>query len=235
MKGTLYGVGVGPGDPELITLKAVRIIKKAEVVACPGEDVLTSAAYRIAARIIPEIKEKCLLPVPMPMVMDREQQALSHRKGAEQLKAVLDSGRDVAFLTLGDPGIYSTFSCLQHILRKDGYSVSTVSGVPSFCAAAAALNIPLAEWNEELHIIPAVHEKDLSFRYPGSYVLMKSGTGIGRVRTAVNNSRKRAFLADRCGMPEERLYTDLSDFPDSAGYLSLMIVKDRMPDTDELP
>ena len=227
MKGTLYGVGVGPGDPELITLKAIRTIKNAAVIACPGKDVLQSAAYQIASRIIPEIEEKELLPVPMPMTRDPEELAKAHQKGASKIEAVLESGRDTAFLTLGDPGIYSTFTYIRRIVQEDGYPTGTVSGVPSFCAAAAALQIPLAEWNEELHILPAAHEKELGLNDPGTYVLMKAGAKISQIKAALKDSGKNAYLAENCGMPGEKLCKDLSEFPDTCGYFSLVIVKDR--------
>lgn len=226
MKGTLYGVGVGPGDPELITLKAIRTIRNAKVIACPGKDALQSAAYKIASRAVPELKEKELLAVPMPMTKDPEELAKAHRNGAARIEAVLDSGRDLAFLTLGDPSIYSTFTYLRRIVQEDGYPTCTVSGVPSFCAAAAALQIPLAEWDEELHIIPAAQEKELPLSYPGSYVLMKSGTQTGRIKALLKDSGKTAYLAENCGMPEETLCKGLSEFPDTAGYFSLVIVKD---------
>ena len=155
MRGKAYGVGVGPGDPELMTLKAVRLIRENEVIAVPGRDAKSSAAYRIAERSVPEIAEKTLVPIYMPMARDRKKMDEEHRKGAALLEKYLDTGRNVIYLTLGDPTIYCTFSYLQHILESEGYEVELVSGIPSFCAAAARLGIPLTEWDEQLHVIPS--------------------------------------------------------------------------------
>ena len=157
MKGIVYGVGVGPGDPELMTLKAVRLIRENDVIAVPGQTAKEAVAYKIAAQAVPEIADKELLPIYMPMITDRERLREEHQKGAGLIEHYLEQGKNVVFLTLGDPTIYCTFSYLQKILETGGYYVELVSGVPSFCAAAARLEISLAEKEEELHIIPAVY------------------------------------------------------------------------------
>ena len=131
MKGIAYGVGVGPGDPEYMTLKAVRLIRENRVIAVPGQAAKESAAYKIAVQAVPELAEKELVPVYMPMVKDRKLIDAEHRKGAELLKTYLDRGENVVFLTLGDPSIYCTFSYIQHYLEADGYPVELVSGRPA--------------------------------------------------------------------------------------------------------
>ena len=103
MKGTLYGVGVGPGDPELMTLKAVRMIRENEIIAVPGADVKETVAYKIAVQAVPELEEKELLPIYMPMTHDAKELEENHAKGAKALEACLDQGKNVVFLTLGDP------------------------------------------------------------------------------------------------------------------------------------
>ena len=100
MKGIAYGVGVGPGDPEYMTLKAVRLIRENRVIAVPGQAAKESAAYKIAVQAVPELAEKELVPVYMPMVKDRKLIDAEHRKGAELLKTYLDRGENVVFLTL---------------------------------------------------------------------------------------------------------------------------------------
>ena len=117
MKGTLYGVGVGPGDPELMTLKAVRMIRENEIIAVPGADVKETVAYKIAVQAVPELADKELLPIYMPMTHDAKELEEKHAKGAKTLEACLDQGKNVVFLTLGDPCVYSTFSYLQHVWR----------------------------------------------------------------------------------------------------------------------
>ena len=139
MKGKAYGVGVGPGDPELMTLKAVRLIRENEVIAVPGKNARESVAYKIALGAVPEIADKTLVPVYMPMVRDREKLAQEHQRGAKLLEEYLDQGKNVVYLTLGDSTVYCTFSYLQHILEDDGYEVELVSGITSFCAALRLL------------------------------------------------------------------------------------------------
>ncbi|MBQ6866672.1 MAG: precorrin-2 C(20)-methyltransferase, partial [Clostridia bacterium] len=176
MGGIAYGVGVGPGDPELMTQKAIRIIRENQVIAVPGKEARESIAYKIAVAMVPELVQKELVPIPMPMVRNRELLHGEHLKGVRLIESYLDQGKNVVYLTLGDPSIYCSFSYLQQILLSDGYAVETVPGVPSFCAAAARLNLPLTEWDEPLHLVPAVHETRGSFQEPGTYVLMKSSS-----------------------------------------------------------
>lgn len=110
------------------------------------------------AKNVPELADKELVPIYMPMVKDRELIDQEHQKGAKILETYLDQGKNVVYITLGDPTIYCTFSYLQHILEADGYQVELVSGISSFCAAAARLNLLLVEWDEQLHVVPAVHK-----------------------------------------------------------------------------
>ncbi|MBQ5955897.1 MAG: precorrin-2 C(20)-methyltransferase, partial [Firmicutes bacterium] len=155
MKGKVYGIGVGPGDPELMTLKAVRLIKENEIIMVPGTNPRESVAYKIAVQSVPELKDKKVIGVDFPMLKDREKLRESHRKGANLMESYLDKGKNIIFLTLGDSTVYCTFTYVQAFLKEDGYETELVNGITSFCAAAARLNIPLAEWNEPVHIIPA--------------------------------------------------------------------------------
>ena len=140
-KGIAYGVGVGPGDPELMTLKACRLIRENDVIALPGKEPKETVAYKIAVEAVPELADKELIPVYMPMVMDREVQRENHRKGAKLMESYLEQGRNVVYLTLGDASVYCTFTYLQDYLEADGYETQLVSGITSFCAAAARLKM----------------------------------------------------------------------------------------------
>ena len=102
MKGKLYGVGIGPGDPELLTLKALRVIRESKVIALPGKEPRETVAYKIVEGAYPEIAEKELLAVDMPMTKDPAKLEASHEAGAAAIMAYLDKGMDVAFPTLGD-------------------------------------------------------------------------------------------------------------------------------------
>ncbi len=225
MKGIAYGVGVGPGDPEYMTLKAVRLIRENQVIAVPGKVAKESTAYQIAVQAVPELAEKELVPVNMPMIKDRKLIDAEHRKGAELLRTYLDQGKNVVFLTLGDPTVYCTFSYIQHYLEADGYQVELVSGIPSFCAAAARLGLPLAEWDEPIHIVPAVHKTDDKLTKDGNYVLMKSASHMKEVKALLKGSGRKVSAVVNCGMEDEAVYRGADEIPDDAGYFSLIIAK----------
>ena len=226
MSAIAYGVGVGPGDPELMTLKAVRLIRENEVIAVPGKDPKETVAYKIAAAAVPELKDKTLVPIHMPMVKDRELIHKEHQKGAKIIEEYLDQGKNVVFLTLGDSTVYCTFSYLQHILEEDGYRTELVNGIPSFCAAASRLNISLTEWNEVLHIVPAVHKTGQALELEGTCVLMKSASHMKEVKEILRASGKTVRCVQNCGMENEKIFESLEEIPDDAGYFSLIIAKD---------
>ncbi|MBR6115498.1 MAG: precorrin-2 C(20)-methyltransferase [Oscillospiraceae bacterium] len=226
MKGIAYGVGVGPGDPEYMTLKAARLIRENDVIAVPGKVAKDAVAYKIAAAVVPEIADKELVPVYMPMIKDRELIDAEHKKAARLLESYLDQGRNVVYITLGDSTIYCTFSYIQHYLEADGYTVELVAGIPSFCAAAARLNTPLTEWDEPLHILPAVHKLEDDLAFGGNYVLMKSASQMAKVKDMLRRSGRRAVMAENCTMDNEKLYYSIDEIPDDAGYFSLIIAKE---------
>ncbi|MDD6615759.1 MAG: precorrin-2 C(20)-methyltransferase [Lachnospiraceae bacterium] len=225
-RGIIYGVGVGPGDPELMTVKAIRLIQENDVIAVAGKDPKEAVAYRIAAAMVPEIGHKELVSVHMPMVKDRELIALEHEKGARLLESYLDQGRNVVYITLGDPTIYCTFSYLQEIMEKDGYQVELVSGIPSFCASAARLSMPLVKWDEKLHVLPAVHETDMELKEDGTYVLMKSASHMKQVKELLQKNNRSVSMVENCCMDNEKIYRNIEEIPDDAGYFSLIIAKE---------
>ena len=226
MKGIAYGVGVGPGDPKLMTLRAIELIRENEVIAVPGKEPKESVAYKIAAAVVPEIADKELVPVYMPMIKDRTLIDEEHKKGAALLKKYLDQGKNVVYITLGDPTIYCTFNYLQHYLEVDGYPVELVPGISSITAAAARLNLPLTEWDEPLHVLPAVHKTDAAMDLPGTYVLMKSASHMKDVKETLRMSGKDVQAVIDCGMPTEQVYRSLEEIPDDAGYFALVIAKE---------
>ena len=161
------------------------------------------------------------------MVRDRAKIEEEHRKGAKLLEKYLDQGKNVVYLTLGDSTIYCTFSYLQHILEEDGYRVELVSGIPSFCAAAARLNISLTEWNEPLHVIPASHKKGEALDLAGTYVLMKSASHMKETKELLMASGRQVGCVENCGMANEKVYHSAEEIPDDAGYFSLVIAKEK--------
>ena len=227
MTGILYSIGVGPGDPELLTRKAERLIRSCPVLAAPGGR--DSTSFRIAVQAIPEITEKPCLSLRLPMTRDPQVLKESHRLAAEQVAEVLKSGQDVALLTLGDPSIYSTCIYIQNQIQAMGFSYQMVAGVPSFCAAAAALGESLTEADKPLRILPASYpcaEPELDA--PGVKILMKSGKQFANVKRLLTEKglSEHTSVVQNCGMPGEALYPTLSQTGDTAGYFSILIVKE---------
>ena len=228
MKGKLYGVGVGPGDPELLTLKALRLIRENPVIAVPGEDIRASVAYQIVKGAYEALDEKTLLPVAMPMTKDPAVLEANHEKAAGDVEAYLRQGKNVVFLTLGDPTVYSTYLYVHKRILARGYEAEIVSGITSFCAVAARLNMGLVERDEPLHVIPATYQADgmdQVLKLPGTKVLMKTGKKMAQVRESIQKSGQQAVMIENCGMPGERIFEGAENIPEKSGYYSLIIVK----------
>ena len=224
-KGTFYCVGVGPGDPKLMTFLAAETIRNCAVVALPSSGAKENAAFQIAREFL---DGKALLSCDMPMIRDKEKLEEAHQASARRIREELDRGRDVAFLTLGDPSIYATPMYLHHILRRQGYATRMIPGVPSFCAAAAALNVSLCEGGEVLQIVPASYpDARETLNAPGNKVLMKSGKSMAAVKAQIDRSRFDAMAVECCGMAQERVHPTLDTVDETSSYFSVVVVKER--------
>lgn len=231
MSGILYGVGVGPGDPELLTIKALRLIRENTVLAFPGENCQESVAYQIVKGAYEQVDEKHLVAVPMPMTKDKRKLEEAHEEDARMIAGYLEKGENVVFLTLGDPTVYSTYMYVHHRVLAMGYQAEVVSGITSFCAVAARLNMSLVEMAEALHVIPATfqaEDMDEILKHPGTKVLMKSGKKLKEIRESILRSGQDAVMIENCGMPEEKIYRSAQEIPEQAGYYTLIIVKERI-------
>ena len=225
MKGKLYGVGVGPGDPELLTLQAVRIIRESDVILVPGKVPRESVAWQIARAGIPELEEKETVGVEMPMTREKERLQEAHRKARERICGILDEGKRAAFLTLGDPTVYSTYLYVHRQVQEAGYETQIVNGIPSFLAAAARLNEGLVENTGQLHVIPAPDREAL--KLPGTRVFMQAGNQTGKLKKLLEEADVSARVVERCGMEGERVWRSAKEMPAELSYYSLVIVKDR--------
>ncbi len=218
MSGKLYAVGVGPGDPDLMTLKAIKTIKNADCIACPESHGEPGVAYGIAKEAVPEITSKELLLLEFPMRKDDLSD--SHKKAAEQIIHYLSSGKNVAFLTLGDPGIYSTFYHVAGMIKEQGYEIEIISGITSFSAASAMLKLPLSLGDESLMITSGKY-----CEFEGTLVIMKAGKKLKEIKEKAFAHNKYIYLVENIGMPDEKIYFDSQSIPDEAGYFSLVIIK----------
>ena len=230
MQGKLYGVGVGPGDPELLTLKALRLIKENEIIAVPGKDIRASVAYQIVKGAYEDLDKKTLIPVAMPMTKDPQVLKANHDKAADQVEDYLREGKNVVFLTLGDTTVYSTYLYVHKRILERGYGAEIVSGITSFCAVAARLNMGLVEADQPLHVIPATYkaqEMEEILKLPGTKVLMKTGKKMKQVKESIEKSGQKAVMIENCGMPSEKIYRSVEEIPEDSGYYSLIIVKEN--------
>ena len=230
MTGTLYGVGLGPGDPELITVKALRLIKNAEVIAYPEPDDRESFARSIAAEHFP--KNVIEIPIVVPMRSERFPAQNVYDEAARLISGHLRDGRNVVVLCQGDPFFYGSFMYLHERLSKN-FSVRIVPGVTSMTTCAAAAGIPLCARMEPLNVIPApIGERELENRLSGSQaaVIVKIGRHLPKVRRVLEKSglaEKSVFVAH--ASLENELVRPLSEAPQTAPYFSIVLVPGSDP------
>ena len=230
--GTLFGVGVGPGDPELLTLKALRIVQAAQVVCVPQSETRTeSYALGIVREYLDTDKQE-ILRLPFP-VDDPEGAAGVWRVGADTLAQRLYCGQDVAFVTEGDPMLFSTFIYVLEAITAEHPSipVEIVPGVSSVMAAAASSKVPLATHGQRLAVLPAVYGIDDLSEAIASYdtiVLMK----VNRELLKSLDNLKSLGLTDktvyvrRVTTPSEKVVDDVTQLTqEDIDYFSLLIVK----------
>ena len=229
MSGTLYGVGIGPGDPELITLKAVRIIGRCPAIVVPKSGDGERMALNIARQALPSLEGKQIIELDMPMTRDVAHLRLSHIRAADEIICFLKNNVDVAFLTLGDPSVYSTYIYVHRIVKEKGYKAEIIPGVPSFCAVSARLGDGLVETSQALHIIPGSYgDLDDQLLLSGTKVLMKCGKSFSEVQQKLRDAglSQNAKMVENCGLVTEHVYDSLEDADLSAGYFSVIVIKD---------
>jgi precorrin-2/cobalt-factor-2 C20-methyltransferase len=228
MTGIFYGVGVGPGDPELMTLKAKRVLNQAAVIIAPeSEPGKGSIAADIARGEIADPRK--IVPLVFPMIRDQDKLDAAWRANLDTVLALLDADKDVAFITLGDPMLYSTCAHLMRHLAPHGVKIETVPGVPAFCAAAGRLNRAVAERNQTVVIVPAAYRQarlDALLAAADNVVVMKPSSGYAAL---VEKLDRHGFLADavlvsHCGHATERIVGDLAAVdPETVDYLSIIL------------
>ena len=225
MSGILYGVGLGPGDPGLITVKSSRLISKARVIAYPSLAGGQSFARSIAAGLISPDAEEIVMDVPM--TVERAPAQAAYYIGAKNIAAALDRGEDVVCLCEGDPFFYGSFMYLYARLASD-YQVKVVPGVTSVTTCAARAGMPLAARNERLTVLPGpLPTEELRVRIEGaeSVAIMKVGRHLSKIRAVIADlglTDKAAYI-ERASLPDE-LVCPLAQAPETAPYFSMIIL-----------
>jgi precorrin-2/cobalt-factor-2 C20-methyltransferase len=231
----LHGVGVGPGAPDLLTLRAARVLREAAVLVLPrGSDHAGSMAWRIAAPIVGDIPGQERLPVTLPMSRDPARVRPAWQRACEQIGERLERGLSVAFLTEGDPSLYSSFVYLarEAARRWPAVPVRIVPGVSSLGAVPAVCGVPLADGQERVAIIPACHGvSDLCelLRAFDTVVLMKVGPEMPAIVEALASTDllARATYVSRATMEDERVERDLRRVAGERGDCFAMVVVAR--------
>ena len=231
--GILYGIGIGPGDPELITLKGARLIGSCRNLFVPkARTAAESVALAIARPLIAQ--DARIEELLFPMTADREELAHRWDAAAARVAEVLMAGEDACFLSLGDPLLYSTYIYLLRALRKqipDLHAV-TVPGITAFGAAAALTDFPVGEGRETVTIVPAADDLAAVRRAiatGGTVVLMKIGKRLSEVIALLDREGllQESIFVSHATMAEQRIETDLGrlllEGPE-AGYLSIILV-----------
>jgi len=229
--GTLYGIGVGPGDPELISLKGLRLLKSAPVVAFPAG---IQGKLGVAQQIIsPWLRaEQIQLPLYFPYVQDTAVLEQAWQRAAEQVWQHLQQG-DVAFVSEGDVSFYSTFTYLVQTLQQHHpeAQVQTIPGICSPLAAAATLDLPLTTGSDRLAVLPALYtvgELESVLAWADVVVLLKVNSVYEQVWSVLKERHllEHSYVVERATLPQQVIYRDLRDRPQlKLPYFSLMIIQ----------
>ena len=237
--GTLYGLGVGPGSPDLLTIRAVKVLQSVSVIlaaASPKND--DSLALSIAAPHLPPGCETVRLDFPMTRDTTLLHQAWE--QNAQKVASLLKKGKSAAFLTLGDPLIYSTFGYLMRTLRKTmpGLPIEIVPGITSYQAAAARTQTILCEGEENLLLLSGIangERLELLLRQCDSAAILKTYRNIEAILQAVDKAERGedCIFASRLGLEGEQCGQGLEEIPAKPHYLSLLLLPPKRRETDD--
>lgn len=240
----LYGIGVGPGDPELLTLKACRVLKEVEMIIAPrSKKERESLAWRVVKDIVEERRNKPIVIQPVfPMIKDRKnkknknkENRKNSRKNNEKLEnrlrqtaaRVLKKGekcRTIAFITLGDPSLYSTFYKFLRALKlnKIKMEIEIIPGITSFSACSALAKVPIAEGEESAAIIPRVKKAARNFE---TIIYMKP-VEVQQIKNLLRGEKCKAILGVRVGMQGQFIISrELDEIPEPRDYFSILIIR----------
>ncbi len=231
MSGKLYGIGVGPGDSELMTVKAARLVGEADIIITPKTEKKDgSVALTIAQPYIQSHTE--IVPVVFPMVMHEDTLSDAWLEAKEIIVSYLAQGKKVVFLTLGDPMFYSTYMYVYRLIENSGYEIETIPGITAFCAIGSHLGYPIVEKEEVLAVVPATASKekmDAVLAVADDAVIMKVYKNFKDVQELLikHDMADEAVMISRIGLDDEGVYRGIADIPSDTklNYLSTILAK----------
>jgi precorrin-2/cobalt-factor-2 C20-methyltransferase len=226
MSAQVYGLGVGPGDPELLTLKALRLLRAAPVIAYPAPETGDSFARTIVAPHLPGGQKE--IAIRMPLGDGSFPKADIYDRAARDILAEIHAGRDVAVLCEGDPFFYGSFMYLHARLARE-CDVTVVPGVSSLMACAAMAGVPLSSRNDSLTVIPApLPDEALRARLSNgnAAAIVKVGRHLSRVRRVLDaaGALSRALLVERATLAEQRVRRLADVREETAPYFSMILI-----------
>ncbi|NLG33185.1 MAG: precorrin-2 C(20)-methyltransferase [Syntrophomonadaceae bacterium] len=236
--GKLYGIGVGTGDPELLTLKAKRILEELDCLIIPkSKEEKRSLAYSIVSQVVNKQWE--IIDLILPMTNDKDRLNYCWSQAASEILGILETGKDAGFTTLGDPSIFSTFGYILEQVKKlnPETQVEVIPGISAINSIAARIGQPLVQGEENLVIIPAlkdIHLEELNGIFD-NLVLVKAGGQVERIIEWVDSQTKplNTFLVSRCGFEDEVCTDNLKSIASrDLDYLSTVIIKSKKEGSD---
>ena len=234
MKGTFYGIGVGPGDPELLTMKAVKAIQKVDIIIAPKTEKKDGSVALDIARPYLKPDAKIVYQV-FPMVRGFDADDAAWRKNKEEILGFLEEGKNVAFLTLGDAMFFSTYIYVFRLLEKEDVQIETIPGIPAFVAMGSRLGWPIVEGDDILSVVPATaDEKKVEevLSVSDNVVLMKVYKNFPDMAALLEKNKMldHAVMISGCGLPDEERIDDIRARKDQpVNYLSTILAR-RTPE-----
>ena len=233
MSGIFYGIGVGPGDPELLTVKAIKAIEKVDVLIAPKTEKKDGSVALTVAK--PYLKKDVEIVYQVfPMVKGfAENSTDAWESNKQEILELLRAGKNVAFLTIGDPMFYSTYIYVFRLLENEGVEIQTIPGIPAFAAIGSQLGYPIVEGDDVLSIIPATaspEKVEKAMQAADNVVLMKVYKNFEDVADLLdkNEMAEQAVLVSRAGLDDEKIIYDvLAHKKDKLNYLSTILTRKK--------
>lgn len=234
-KGICYGVSVGPGDPELLTLKSVRIIENADFIFLPSTPKEKCRVYiiiqeAVSKGFIHKIDEDRFICVETKPMADPKKQGERYDILADEVSKLLDSGKNVAFPALGEVSLYSTYFYVHERLEERGYECRLISGISSVQEICDRLNTALAKGDEQVHVYPDTRDLEARLSVPGTKIFMKPKSDLNETVQVIDEYIKRhpetkAYGISDCGTEREIIALNSDELFNLSGYMTVLIVK----------